>query len=245
MIAAITAGGRVDGELAKAFGTTVKALAPIGGARLMDAAIDAARANGATRVVVIGSDAVRDHCGARVDDVIAESPDGGENIRRAIDTARDEALLLMTSDMPFVTAAAVADFLERGSSADIALPLASERDYLTAYPGAPPHVTSLGRERIANGSVVYFGPGIAARALDPAQRLFAARKSLIRMAALLGPALLARFALGRLRIDDVERRAHALLGVDARAVRDASPSLCFDVDTLDDYRFALAHRDRT
>jgi molybdopterin-guanine dinucleotide biosynthesis protein A len=242
MIAAITAGGRVDGGLAAAIGTSVKALAPFGDGKLVDAAIAAARANGVRRIVVIGGDAIRDHCGAHVDDVIPESADGRENIRRAIDTAHDEALLLMTSDMPFITAEALADFLARGAAADVALPLATESAYLAAFPGAPPHVTRLGRDRIASGSVVSFGPGVAGRALDSAQRLFAARKSLLRMAALFGPALLARFALGTLRIEHVERRARALLGIDARAVRNAAPSLCFDIDTLADFEYAIAHR---
>jgi CTP:molybdopterin cytidylyltransferase MocA len=241
MIAAITAGGRVEGDLAEAFGTPVKALAPFRGGALVDAAIASARACGARRVAVIGGDAVRRHCGARVDEVVPESADGRENIRKAIETGAGEALLLMTSDMPFVTADALAAFLDAAAGGDVALPLATADAYERAYPGAPPHVTKLGRERVANGSVVYFGPGVAPRALDAAQKLFAARKSLVRMAALLGPALLARFALGTLRIEHVEHRARTLLGVEARAVRDASPALCFDVDTLADYRYALAY----
>jgi hypothetical protein len=52
--------------------------------------------------------------------------------------------------------------------------------------------------------------------------------------------LLLRFLLRRLQIADVERRARTALGVDAVAVRDSSPALCFDVDTLDDYRYACA-----
>jgi hypothetical protein len=103
----------------------------------------------------------------------------------------------------------------------------------------------VGAERIANGSIVYFGPGVAPRVLAPAQRLFDARKSLVRMAAVLGPRLLLRFIMGRLRIEDIETRAHALLGVEARAVRDASPALCFDVDSLADYRYALAYGKRS
>jgi CTP:molybdopterin cytidylyltransferase MocA len=241
MIAAITAGGRVSGALEAAIGTPVKALAPFGRGTLLDAAIDAARAVGATRVAVIGGDDVRAACGDRVDEVIADAADGRENIRKAIETGAHEPLLLMTSDMPFVSADALGDFLARIGTADIALPLASASDYERTYPGAPPHVTRVGRERIANGSVVFFAGGVAPRALDAAQRLFEARKSLVRMAALLGPRLLVRFALGRLRIDEIEARARGLLDVDARAVRNAAPSLCFDVDTAEDYRYALAH----
>jgi len=242
MIAAITAGGRVSGDLAAAIGTTVKALAPFGEGTLLDVAIDAARASGAGRVAVIGGDEVRAACAGRVDEVIAESQDGRENIRKAIETGADEPLLLMTSDMPFVSAVGVGDFLARIGNAGIALPLATADDYERAYPGAPPHVTRVGRERIANGSIVFFAGGVAPRALDAAQRLFEARKSLVRMAALLGPRLLLRFALGQLRIDEIEARARGLLDVDARAVRNAAPSLCFDVDTAEDYRYALAHR---
>jgi hypothetical protein len=94
---------------------------------------------------------------------------------------------------------------------------------------------------VASGSVVYFAAGAAPRVLETAQRLFEARKSLFGMARLLGPALLLRFLLNRLEIEDVEKRAHDVLGIQARAVRDASPALCYDVDTLDDYRFALEH----
>jgi molybdopterin-guanine dinucleotide biosynthesis protein A len=245
VIAAITAGGRVEDQLAAAMGTSVKALAPLGDRRLIDAAIDAARGVGARHVAVIGGDAVREHCGTRVDDVIAESADGRENIRKAIERGANEPLLLLASDMPFVSADALGAFLERGRASDIALPLANAAAYLAAYPGAPPHLTNVGGERVANGSVVYFGPGVAPRVLDSAQALFAARKSLARMAALLGPALLLRFAVRRLRIEHVERRAHALFGVHARAIRDASPALCFDVDTIDDYRYALEHTGRT
>jgi CTP:molybdopterin cytidylyltransferase MocA len=176
--------------------------------------------------------------------VIAESADGRENIRKAIDTGAHEALLLMTSDLPFVSGAAVATFLQGASGADVALPLAEAAAYEAAYPGAPPHITQIGRERVANGSIVYFGPGIAPRALEAAQRLFDARKSLLRMAALLGLPLQLRFLVGRLKIEHVEARARTLLGLGARAVRNADPGLCFDVDTVEDYRYALAYRDR-
>jgi CTP:molybdopterin cytidylyltransferase MocA len=244
VIAAITAGGRVTGELATAIGTDVKALARVGKTSLLETAIEAARGAGASTIAVIGGQAVREQFAARVDRVIDESPDGGENVRRAIEAATDEPLLLLTSDMPFVEASDVAAFLAaaRAMRADAALPLAEADAYLRAYPGAPPHLTRLGNVRVANGSVVYFGPGVAPRILDTAQRLFAARKSLVRMAALLGPPLLARFAIGRLRIEHVEARAQTLLGIRARAIRDASPGLCFDVDTIDDYRYAVAFR---
>jgi GTP:adenosylcobinamide-phosphate guanylyltransferase len=242
MIAVITAGGRVDGAFAAEIGTGVKALASVGGRFLVDVAIEAARGAGARRISVVGGDEIREHCAPWVDEIIAEDVEGRENLRRAMCSAGDVPLLLMTSDMPFIDAVAVIEFLNGAYGADLALPLAGEAAYLAAYPGAPPHVTALGSERVANGNVVYFAPGVAQRVLPIAQRLFDARKSLLRMAALLGPALLCRFAFGKLRIEHVEGRAARMLGVRACAVRDASPALCFDIDTLDDYRYALGWR---
>jgi CTP:molybdopterin cytidylyltransferase MocA len=242
MIAAITAGGRVEGELAAALGTSVKALARISGATLLDAAIGAARGAGAQRIAVIGGAEVRAHCVDSVDAVVNESSDGRENLRRAFAEAGDQPLLLMASDMPFIGATAVGAFLAGVGGADLAMPIASVESYRAAYPGAPAHDTNLAGERIVNGSIFYFGSGVATRVLAIAQQLFAARKSLFGMASLLGPRLLVRFALGRLHVEDVELRAQQRLGLVARAVRDCSPELCFDVDTVADYRYAL---DRT
>jgi CTP:molybdopterin cytidylyltransferase MocA len=241
MIAAITAGGRVDGELANAMGTAVKALAPIGGSTPLEAAISGARAAGAERIVVIGGNEVRARVEDRVDAVIDESSDGRENIRRAIGASGDKPFLLLASDMPFLSDAAVAAFVTRARAADVALPLADAGAYAARYPGAPPHATNLGRERIVNGSVVYFGPGVAPRVLEISQRLFVARKSLVRMAVLLGPALLLRFLTRTLAIEHIEARATQLFGIRAHAVRDSDPGLCFDIDSIEDYRYACEH----
>lgn len=244
VIAAITAGGRSDDPFARALGVSVKALAVVDGTTLLARSIAAARGCGAERIAVIGNDDVRRACEREVDVVIAEGLDGRENIRRAIGTARDRPLLLMTSDMPFVTAEATRDFVDRARGYDVALPLAEAADYLAAYPDAPDHITAIGRDRVANGSVVYFAGGVAPQALEVAGRLFDARKSLWRMAALLGPRLLLRFATGTLRIEHVEALGRSLMGLDVRAIRNASPALCYDIDSQADLDYARAFAER-
>jgi hypothetical protein len=83
---------------------------------------------------------------------------------------------------------------------------------------------------------------VAPEAIEPlrswATRFFAARKSKVGMARLLGPALLLRFVLGKLTIDAIERKAIRTLGMQVAAVRDAAPELCYDVDTLPEYLYA-------
>ena len=246
LAAAITAGGRVDGPFAARIGTDVKALAPWRGRTLVDAALDAARAAGATRVAVVGGAAVLAHCAGKVDEAIVEAPTGEANLHNALATARGDALVFLTSDLPFVDGPALEDFVTRARAADVAtaMAIAEVDDYARAFPEAPEHATAIGRERICGGSVFFFGAGVAPRIADVATRLFTARKSVWAMARLLGPALLARFALRSLTIADIERRADHVLGLRARAIRGAAPALAYDVDTLPDYEYALRHDTR-
>ena len=241
MIAAILAGGRVDGELAAELGTSVKALGRIGRGTFLDAAIDAARVYAVERIVVIGGREVREHCMGTVDAVIDDSDDGRENLRRAFAEAGDAPLLLLASDLPFVTATSIAKFVSAAGGADVAMPLADAAEYRAAYPGAATHDTNLAGERVVNGSVFYFASGAAGRVLTIAQELFAARKSALGMASLLGTRRIVRYALGRLRVEDVETRAFERLGLRARAIRRAGPDLCYDIDSLADFRYAVAH----
>lgn len=74
--AVITAGGRVEGAFARSIGTDVKALAPLGSRRLIDAAIEAARGAGAEAIAVVGGEAVRAHCGDRIERFIDEALEG-------------------------------------------------------------------------------------------------------------------------------------------------------------------------
>lgn len=241
MHAVITAGGRVDESFAARIGTDVKALARFRGQTVLERAIEAARTAGAQRVAVVGGADVRAQIGGLTDLFIDEAQTGAGNVHLALHAFADSPLLYLTSDLPFLDGAVLGAFLRRVPPGAIAMPLASEAQYAARFPGAPEHVTEIGGERIANGSVFFIPSGAAPTIDAAAQKLFNARKDLFGMAKLLGPSLLLKFALRRLRIADIEAKAAALLGVPASAVRDAPPELCFDVDTLADYDYALAH----
>jgi GTP:adenosylcobinamide-phosphate guanylyltransferase len=237
--AVITAGGTVRPEFARAIGTDIKALAPLGDRRLIDPAIDAARAVGARAIAVIGSPAVAQYCAPRVECMVSAAPSGTENILRALRAFPDaERLVFLTSDLPFIEAAALAEFVARSRPAALTMALAAADAYTAEFPGAPPHVVTLGGERFANGSAFVIDRSAIAPLERLAGRFFSARKSLPRLALLLGPALCLRFASGRLRLADIEHRASAVLGVAACAIVDAAPGLCYDVDDVADWAYA-------
>ncbi|HEY1727593.1 MAG TPA: nucleotidyltransferase family protein [Candidatus Baltobacteraceae bacterium] len=245
MNAVITAGGLVEGDFARTLGTDVKALARLGGTTMLDRAIDAARGAGVAKLAVIGGDEVRVRCRNRVEAVIDAATDGGENVLRALAAWEGAPLLYLTSDIPFVTAAAVQRFAQRSASYSITMPLAEHDAYVRRFPDAPEHVVELGGERVANGNVFFIAADAIAPVRSWATRFFGARKSKLGMARLLGPALLLRFVLGKLTIGAIEAKAQRTLGFPVAAIRDSDPEICYDVDTLEEYLYARDQLERT
>jgi hypothetical protein len=244
MRAVITAGGLVDGEFADAIGTRVKALAPFGprplGSRtLLDVVLDACVGAGIAGTAVIGGGEVRAHLGGRDGvRVIDAALDGATNVLRALDAWPNERFIYLTSDLPFASAAAVSALIARSEAYALTMALAGVEAYEARFPGAPAHSVALGGERVANGNAFVIAPAAVEPARAFATKLFDARKSLPRLALLLGPALCLRFAMKRLTIADLEAYGSRRLGVPVGALRDCDPGLCYDVDSLDDYRYA-------
>jgi len=243
MKAVITAGRRIDGAFSEAAGTSVKALAPVRGATMLARMIDALHAAGIDEIAVVGGDEVRTACAASVDRVVDESPSGSENLLRALRTWPDnERLIYATSDLPYVTPAAIADFVQRAGQGTLAVALSEFREFTARFPDAPPSFgITLGGERVVNGGLFSSPHGAVEKLAAMATRFFEARKRPWRMASLVGPAVLFRFLSGRLRVADLETMALHVLQVPAQALRGCAPELAFDVDTAAEYRYACKH----
>ena len=242
MRAVITAGGSVDGAFARAIGTRVKALAPFGARTLLDVAVDACTEAGIDGIAVVGGPEVRAHLAGRGLRVIEAAPDGGANVLLALDAWPAERFVYLASDLPFATAGGVRDLIARSDAAAVAMALGGADAYAARFPGAALHHVALRGERVANGSAFAFGPAAIAPLRALATRFFGARKNLFALATLLGPALCWRFATRRLEIAEIEAYATRKLGVPVVAVRGCDPGLCYDVDGLAEYEYALARR---
>lgn len=241
MKAVVTAGGRIDGAFAKLAGTHVKALAEVRGTTMLARIIEALRASGVGEIAVIGGDEVRVACAATADRFVNESPSGSENLLRALRAwPGDERVLYATSDLPYVTGAAIRDFAERVGEGAIAVSLSEFGAFTARFPSAPPSGITLAGERVVNGGVFSIPQGAAEKLAGIATRFFEARKRPWRMATLVGPSVLVRFLSGRLRVADLESMALHVLQMPAQALRGCAPELAFDVDTVVDYRYACA-----
>lgn len=240
MNAVITAGGRVDGDFARAIGVSVKALAPFVHSTLLERTIRAAREAGIENVAVVGGPEVR----AAVSDVrtIDEAQSGAENLRLALRAWEPGTrLLYLTSDMPYISAGVLRAFIDASPADALALPLTEWNDFERRFPGAPPYGISLAGERVVNGGAFLIPPGGAPRVEALAMQFFDARKSPLRMARLTGAAFLLQFLMRRLSVTRLQEHAQRLLRIPACAIRNAPPELAYDVDELAEYEYAVAH----
>jgi CTP:molybdopterin cytidylyltransferase MocA len=240
MRAVITAGGLVEGTFAATIGTRVKALAPFGTTTLLDVVLDGCAGAGIDGVAVIGGAELRAHVAGRDVRVIDAALDGGTNVLRALDAWPNERFVYLTSDMPFASGAGLRDLIARSAEYALTMALADVNAYEARFPGAPEHRVVLGGERVANGNAFVLAPSAVAPLRSMATKFFAARKSLLGLALLLGPSLCLRFATKRLTIANLESYGRRKLGVAVGALRGCDPGLCYDVDTLAEYEYACA-----
>ncbi len=244
MNAVITAGGRVDGEYAKAAGTDVKALAVVRGATMLSRTIAALRGAGVKRIAVVGGEDVRRACEGSVDAVIPEKPRGSQNIIAALRAWPEyhEPLVYATSDMPYAGADAVADFIARSPEGHFALSLCEFGAFVERFPEAPSGFgIKLAGERVVNGGLFSIPAGWGERLAGLAAQFFDARKEPWKMVRLINPGAALRFAFGRLSIAHLEMEAQRIAGLPATAVRNCAPELGFDADDVAEYEYANAH----
>lgn len=238
--AVVTAGGRLSKPDAERFGTDVKALVRVDGRTLLEVVVRALRCAGCVgRIIIVGP--VSAKTAADADTWIDEFPTGEQNLIAGLRAAATERIVLSASDLPFVTTASYDRLVAlTPDDVDVGYPIFTRSDFLKAYPGGRASFAALADGQWTGGSAFVVNRSPLLRHEQRIARGFAARKSLPALAALLGPALLAKYLFGRLRVTDVEQRASAVLGARVRALTSADPALAMDCDELGDLAYAHA-----
>jgi len=243
--AVITAGGRLPSALATRFGTDIKACVKFGGESMLARTVAALRGVRAVdRIAVVGADAARSE--ADVDEFIIEKATGEDNLLAALGAAQGDRTLYCASDMPFVSARALTDLLERSPEpACVVYPIYTRDEFNSAYPDGRTSFATLADGAWTGASAFVVRARTLLKHERAITRSFGARKSLTALAALFGPALMIAYLRGALRIGDVEARASKLLGGPVIALRGTDPALAFDCDEATDFSYAEALLART
>lgn len=246
--AILPAGGRISGEFAAEAGAEIKALIQLGERTVLEQTLSTLKATGRVgRTVLIGPEELTTHPAAEATDtVLREGTSGAANILRGLewlycanDRRHAERVLILTTDLPFLTPQALTGFLDAcPPDLDVCMPVVSREEFEARFSHfSVPYVRLRDGEWVI-GCAFLVNPEAIVRNRPVIERVFAARKSPIGMASLLGPSFILRFLLRRLTVGDVEQRCLDILGCTGGAIRGCAPELAFDIDRLEDYRCA-------
>ena len=165
---------------------------------------------------------------------------------RPVDASRGAvSVLVAAADVPLLTSAAVAAFLDAADAADAdaAYAIVPREDVVRAFPGVRKTFVRLADGTFTGGSLILLRPAAFVRVRPILERAVRARKRPWDLARLFGLGTLVGLATGRLRIAALERRAEAVAGLRVRAIVCRDPGVALDVDTpevLDVVRAVLA-----
>jgi molybdopterin-guanine dinucleotide biosynthesis protein A len=243
LVAVVLAGGAPDEVSAGTKNAPNKAFVPIDGVTLVARTLAALRSSRKIgRIVAVAPPSAR----------AATALSGADEIREAGATMADslraglarlpprELILVTASDLPILSRAAIDEFLtlaER-TDADLVYSCVERRPHEARFPGVPHTWAHLREGTFCGGGCVALRP-FALEALSRfLGRLGKARKNPLRLASIFGYDILLRYALRRLAIADVERRASDLLGVRVAAAVCVHPEIAINVDRVSDIELA-------
>jgi GTP:adenosylcobinamide-phosphate guanylyltransferase len=237
------AGGSPDAVAATVPGVPNKAFVPIGGSALVERVIAALRsAPEVERIIVVAPAAAHDDPAlAGADERRADGARMVESLASGLaGLPLDADVLIAASDLPVLSAAAIAEFVAaaRARDLDLAYAIVGERVHRARYPRVPHTWAKLKEGRFCGGGLVTLKPRVLPALRAVLDDLGAARKSPLRLAALFGWDILLRFALGSLTIAAAEARASTILHAPAGGIRCTHPDVAVNVDRVTDVELA-------
>lgn len=243
--AVVLAGGPPDDVSALQPGLPNKAFVRIGDATLVERTIRALRASADVgRIIAVAP--VAAHASPALAGADEVRPDGikiRESLHNGLsDLPPDELMLIAASDLPILTPQAVDDFVRRAreSDPDIGYGCLERATHLARFPDVPHTWAHLREGTYCGGGLMVMKPRALPVLETFIERLGAARKNPLALAALFGRRTLLKFALRRLRLAEAEARASSLMGAPVRAIVSPFAETAVNVDRVADV--ALAER---
>ncbi|MCR3921295.1 MAG: nucleotidyltransferase family protein [Firmicutes bacterium] len=175
---------------------------------------------------------------------VAEESTIVENVQRGVEALQPRKhVLVCTVDVPFLTPTAVEDLLTSciPYDADIYYPIINRIDNDRRFPGVTRTYVKLREGEFTGGNLFLVNPACLERALPRLHKIFALRKSPLRLVAMLGFGFVIKLLTKQLSIAALERRFSALFAVQAQAVISKFAEIGTDVDKPSDLELARLH----
>lgn len=153
-------------------------------------------------------------------------------------------VLVVTADVPLMTAAMLRDLLDAAPDSGLVYPVVTREACEAELPGVKRTYARLRDGTFTGGNVFLLDPSLVGRFLPRLRTLFALRKRPVALAGAIGWMVLVKLLLGRLTVAELERRVSDILGVEARALVTGHAAVGADVDKQDDLALTRARLEK-
>ena len=242
--AVVLAGSLNDGLLRECSPVSYEALIPIGSRMMVEYVCDALLASAyVEEVVVVGPEEQLSTIFSR--GRIRVAPAGKtvlENVQIGIKAlSANRRVLVVTSDIPLITAEAIDDFIKQGQdqTVDFYYPIVARSVVESRFPGVKRTYISLKEGIFTGGNLFLVNPDIFLYCLFKGEQLVKARKNPWQLARLVGIPFFVKFLAYRLSLKEAQAKVSKLLGIKGVAVISHYPEVGFDIDKPNDLELAM------
>ncbi|MCX7922763.1 MAG: nucleotidyltransferase family protein [Clostridia bacterium] len=226
-----------------------KALIQINGKAIIEYVIEAVKgADNIDKIVVVGNKSELEmHLKDRVDTIIDTNGTIIENLVAGIKyLSTEKHVLVCSSDIPFITAEAINDFVNKSRElgADLCYPIVEKGVNDRKFPEMERTYVKVREGAFTGGNIFYINPKIIESRLHIAEKLLELRKKPLKMAGLLNSRFMLQLLMGTLSINKIEKKFSSIMNINAKAVISQYPEVGSDIDKVGDVVVAAAYLDR-
>ncbi len=241
--AMIMAGAMNDGALQESSSEKYEALIEIAGRPMVEYVLQAVQeARTIDRVAMIGpASELREKLDLQADFYVEGGNSLLHNMRRGAEELGSQGpIFIITSDIPLITSEAIDDFVEKAQArpAEVYYSLVNQKACEKTFPGMERTYVRLKEGTFTGGNMAMIESDIIINCSEDMSKFFDYRKSVLRLGRLLGPNILMRFALGRLKMAQIEKRVRKTTGYDGAGIFSNHAEVAFDVDKPSDMDLA-------
>lgn len=227
-------------------GVDNKSFLPINGKPMVEYVLDALRESPLiNKISIIGpSDLLKEHLGDKIDHYMEDRGSLFDNVKAGTKPfANDQAVLIVTSDIPMITGWMITDFVQRcmDQGGDFCYPIVEKKLNEKRFPGVERTYIRLKDGTYTGGNVIYLNPAVIGSCEEFAKKIIAFRKQPLKTGKMLGVKFLAGLMLGMLTVPKVEERFRKLLNIQASAIIVSYPEIGNDVDKPSDLDMVIQY----
>ena len=154
-----------------------------------------------------------------------------------------EKVLISTSDIPMITEEAVRDFILKGQAvdADLCYSIVDKKAMLSKYPNARRTYVKLREGEYTGGNLFLLDSRKLDSCIAIGNKMLLYRKKPWKMSKLLGVSFLIKLLIGRLSIEDIEKRVGTIMDIKGKAILSDYPEVGNDVDKPEDLVQAIKY----